>query len=206
MKIITALTGFTYDTYPFVILDINNVLYLFNLPDCCCRIFSDCNYSINKVRHTFISSCFLEDSGGFLGSLIAIFKPWKRNVEITCPDSVRELLKSNDFFSKLKQEYLPHLSNEIYTDDLITVYPIQTGRSQSYSIQCKGSQGHFLPEKAKKFGIKPGPNFSKLQSGETLYNEKGEPVTLADCISDPIKGEYVLFIDITNEVDIETIP
>ena len=111
MKIITALTGYSYDTHPFIILDINNVLYLFNLPPCCSRIFSDCNYSINKVRHIFLSSPFLEDSGGFLGSLIAILRPWKREVNITCPDSVRELLSNNDFFSKLKPEYLPHLSS-----------------------------------------------------------------------------------------------
>lgn len=206
MKIITALTGYTYDTYPFIILDINNVLYLFNLPDCCSRIFSDCNYSINKARHIFLSSCTLEDSGGFLGSLIAVLKPWKREVKITCPDSVNDLLNKNDFFSKLKKEYLPHLSNEIYSDDLITVSPVPTGKSQSYSIQCAGSQGRFLPEKAKELGIKPGPNFSKLKSGETLYNDKGEPVTLADCISEPIKGESILIIDITSEEDIETIP
>ena len=206
MKIITALTGYSYDTLPLIILDINNVLYLFNLPDCCSRIFSDSTYSINKVRHTFLSSLSLHDTGGFLGSLIALFRPWKNKVEITCPNSIRTLINNNAFFSQMPQQYLPHLSEDVYTDDLITVTPIKTGNSTSYYIQCAGSPGKFLPEKAKNLGIKPGPNFSKLKSGETLYNDKGEAVTLKDCISEPVRGETVFIVDITTEEDIETIP
>lgn len=206
MKIITALTGYTYDTYPFIILDINNVLYLFNLPDCCSRIFSDSIYSINKVRHIFLCGLSLHSSGGFLGSLIALFKPWKNEVDITCPNNINELITHNDFFGKMAEKYLPHLSEGVYSDDLITVNPVKTGNSLSYSIQCVGNPGKFLPEKAQNLGIKAGPNFSRLKSGETLYNDKGEPVTLQDCISEPIEGETVFIVDITAEEDIDFVP
>lgn len=205
MKLITALTGYTFDTYPFVVLEINNSIYLFNLPDCCCRIFYDSSYSITRAKHIFLSSCCLEDSGGFLGSLIAILKPWKTKVEVTCPKSVQQLIMHNEYFSKMPNENLPILSEDIYSDDLITVTPIFTGQSMSFSVQCKDIPGRFLPEKAKKLGIKPGPNFSKLKKGEILTNEKGEAVKLADCISEPIRGERILFVNIKNEEDIKTI-
>lgn len=206
MKIIAALTGYTYDTYPFFVLDINNVLYLFNMPDNCSRIFSDSSYSITKVKRIFLSSLSLSDTGGLLGSLIAILKPWKNKIEITCPNFIKKIFENNEFFAKMKKEYLPILTDEFYSDDLIAVNMIMTGQSVSYSIQCSGCQGRFLPEKAKKLGIKPGPNFSKLKAGETLYNEKGEAVTLADCISEPIQGEKILIMNITREEDIEFIP
>lgn len=206
MKLITALIGYGYDSKPMIALDINNIIYLFTMPDCCDRMFFDSCYSIQNVRHIFLGSRYDEDSGGFLESLFSLLKPWRNEVNITCPKNIKNNFDSSAFFRTRFNRLKITLSDDQYQDEVMKVSPIVTGKSLSFHIEFNGRPGKFLPKKAIELGIKPGPDFKKLQSGETMYNDKGIAVTLNDCIGEPIIGEIVLMINIKDENDIQFIP
>ncbi|OHT06345.1 metallo-beta-lactamase superfamily protein [Tritrichomonas foetus] len=202
MKYLIALAGNSLDSSPVLLLDINNVLYLFSMPDCCDRSFVDSNYSIKRVKHIFLSSTRVEDSGGLLGTIVSLMHPYPKDFEITGPKEIVNLFLNNAFLHSRLGD-VPLKMSDKYSDENLSATMFHTGASYGFSIKCSGSPGKFLPEVAKKLGIKPGPEFKKLKEGETLYNDKGEAVTLNDCVSSPIPGENLLIVNIKTIEDIK---
>ena len=54
----------------------------------------------------------------------------------------------------------------------------------------------FLIEKAKKLGLKPGPNYSKLQKGESITLDDGRIIKPEDVLgeSHPSSAVYILYL------------
>ena len=52
--------------------------------------------------------------------------------------------------------------------------------------------GRFDPEEAQRLGIKPGPDFGRLQAGETVVGERGE-VRPEQVMGDPRPGRKLVF-------------
>lgn len=53
----------------------------------------------------------------------------------------------------------------------------------SYLVVGPEVRGQFLPEEAKKQGVKPGPDFARLTKGEEVLLPDGTPVDLSKCFT-----------------------
>ncbi|KAF2194889.1 hypothetical protein K469DRAFT_744655 [Zopfia rhizophila CBS 207.26] len=66
----------------------------------------------------------------------------------------------------------------------------------SYIARTHSLRGKFKPDRAKDLGVKPGPDFSKLASGESVQNEDGQTIT-PDMVLEPERpGQGVAIFDV----------
>ncbi|KAA8892981.1 beta-lactamase-like protein [Sphaerosporella brunnea] len=66
----------------------------------------------------------------------------------------------------------------------------------SYVVQLHEQRGKFLPALAKKLGIKPGPDFSKLTSGQSVTTAEGKVVNPEDVMEPSREGTGIAICDI----------
>jgi ribonuclease Z len=66
----------------------------------------------------------------------------------------------------------------------------------SYIIQLHEQRGKFLPSLAKKLGVKPGPDFSKLASGQSITTAEGRVVNPEDVMEPSREGTGIAICDI----------
>jgi ribonuclease Z len=71
----------------------------------------------------------------------------------------------------------------------------------AYSLIENERPGRFYPERAMELGIKPGPDFSRLQAGETVRTANGRVVRPADVMGSPRPGRKITYTGDTRPSD-----
>ncbi len=61
--------------------------------------------------------------------------------------------------------------------------------------------GSFHPERAQELGVSPGPEFGRLQRGETVTTADGRVVTTAEVMDRPRSGRKIVFTGDTRPTD-----
>jgi ribonuclease Z len=77
--------------------------------------------------------------------------------------------------------------------------------SVSYIIKCHPQRGKFLPQVAKKLGVKPGPLFSQLTSGKSITTDDGKVVTPEQVMEEAKEGGGFAIIDLPDKTYIEAL-
>ncbi|KAK5945640.1 hypothetical protein PMZ80_002845 [Knufia obscura] len=82
---------------------------------------------------------------------------------------------------------------------LVTELPpadnLPTSVSMSYFVKGRPQRGVFLPKKAKELGVKPGPDFGKLSSGQSVTLEDGRVIKSEDVLDAQLPGYGVAVLD-----------
>lgn len=78
----------------------------------------------------------------------------------------------------------------------------------SYFVVGPKHRGKFLPQKAKEFGVKPGPDFSKLAKGEDLLLADGRVIQGKMCLEGGSDGSafYISNVANTHQLNFTTLP
>ncbi|KAF2124660.1 hypothetical protein P153DRAFT_360857 [Dothidotthia symphoricarpi CBS 119687] len=66
----------------------------------------------------------------------------------------------------------------------------------SYIVRTFPARGAFDVKRAKELGVKPGPTFGKLSSGESVQNEKGEWITPDQVLGPDKPGQGIAILDV----------
>ena len=94
-----------------------------------------------------------------------------------------------------KQNNEPDLFAEYFEDENLKIFPIistikdqnnnlKYDTAMSYFCEPHLKQRTFLPQKAKSLGLKPGPNYSILQSGKSVFLPDGKEIKPEDVLGD----------------------
>jgi ribonuclease Z len=77
----------------------------------------------------------------------------------------------------------------------VRCFPLRhTKPCYGYAFEEDGRPGEFHPEKAEALGVKRGPLWSRLQSGETVQAEDGSDVRPGDVLGSPRSGRKFSFV------------
>lgn len=63
----------------------------------------------------------------------------------------------------------------------------------AYRITVGGSQGRFIPERARELGVPEGPLWGALKAGKQVVLEGGREVKPSDVLGDPVRGVSVVY-------------
>ena len=206
MKLLYILSGRSPDTHPMILLNCDEQYYLINAVDCSERIFYDSHISIPRLKYIFLTSCQASSIAGLFGLTIAYeasetYQTQKKHLGIMGPESLLDIYE-NSLYCRAFQVQKPILKKEYEDKQLyVKLYPLVN--SVIYKVKLADELGRFLPEKAKKLGVKPGPDFKRINNGEEVHLPNGNIVTLMDCVSENITGDTILVIDCKSEKDVE---
>ncbi len=64
-----------------------------------------------------------------------------------------------------------------------------------YVFHLAAPPGKFDPVRAKKLGVKPGPDFGALQRGESVALQNGTVIFSTDVMSEPLPGPVVAIVE-----------
>ncbi len=84
------------------------------------------------------------------------------------------------------------IDNEDYSIEAIKLN--HTKPCFGYYLKEKDRPGEFYPEKAIEYNIKPGPDFGRIQRGETIKNKDGQLITSQMVMGDNRKGRSFAYI------------
>ena len=151
-----------------------------------------------KINHIFITHLHGDHILGIPGLLQSMgFFGREKELKIFGPEGTKEVIENS---LKLGAHYIefPIKVYEIYAKEPITVY-----KEENYEIIAYPTE-HGIPsyayifkeikkprldiEKAKKLGVKIGPDLKKLKNGEPVKNIHGEIVKPEDVLLPPKKG------------------
>ncbi|KAF2714872.1 hypothetical protein K504DRAFT_12673 [Pleomassaria siparia CBS 279.74] len=81
---------------------------------------------------------------------------------------------------------------------LITALPpsLPASESLSYIVRTHGARGKFDVERAKKLGVKPGPNFSRLTAGHSVQSMQNETITPEMVMGPDRPGQGFAILDV----------
>ncbi|KAI5795903.1 beta-lactamase-like protein [Pyronema domesticum] len=68
--------------------------------------------------------------------------------------------------------------------------------SLCYIVMLHPQRGKFLPKRAKELGVKPGPDFSKLSSGQSVVTADGNTITPEDVMEPTRPGTGIAVCDL----------
>ena len=92
-------------------------------------------------------------------------------------DSSRKIL---DMYINYEIIFIEVKEGTIIENDEYSIEAIKLNHTKpcfGYYLKEKNRPGEFHPEKAIEYGIKPGPDFGKLQKGQTIKNDKNQDIT-----------------------------
>lgn len=201
MKVdLTIVSGKTPDSSPSILLTIDAETYLFGLPVELSRTVIK-GFKILRVKQFFALSASQDQMGGFNTCVTQYFIPNGKNMMLTAPKDAKKCLYLN-----LKGILdLDSLFSYEFSDENITVKPIELSNSVAFDVSIKDAPGSFDIEKAKKLNIPKGPLFRKLTQGESVALDDGKVINPSDVIGNPKKIDKILFIDADSVDDVDRI-
>ncbi|XRO75882.1 ribonuclease Z [Methanocaldococcus sp. 28A] len=151
-----------------------------------------------KINHIFITHLHGDHILGIPGLLQSMgFFGRNKEINIFGPEGTKDIIKSS---LKLGTHYI-EFPIKVY--EISTKKPINIYQQENYEIIAYPTE-HGIPsyayifkeikkprldiEKAKKLGVKIGPDLKKLKNGETVKNIHGEIIKPEDVLLPPKKG------------------
>ena len=133
-------------------------------------------FSFMKVKGIFITHMHGDHFLGLPGLLQTMGLSGRKDKLTVCgPEGLKEGLGSVLSVCEGNIEYELDIKEVVHNDVIefegFTVSAFRTDhtvRSFGYRLSMRASRGRFNKEKAIKLGLTPGPEFSKLQAGETV--------------------------------------
>jgi len=159
------------------------------------------NYSLPKLSHIFISHLHGDHVFGLFGLLATRNMNNAQNpLTIVGPRGIKKLLNSvfkivesrftyKIIFCEITSEntdfQIPHAE--------IKIVPLEHSiPSYAFVIQEEEKSGRFNIEKAKSYGIPPGPIFGKLKRREKVKLENGKILDGNDFVEKPVPGRKII--------------
>lgn len=194
----------TLETYPCVCLVFQTNVYMFNCPDLTQRLLSSTKgVKFGRLKNLFITSFNTKSFSGFQGLFMTLLNSKERVFEVTAPDGSEKFMELY-MTSRLIPIEVTLVNN--FSDENISVKEIRLKNSILFLVKLCDIPGKFDIKKAQELGVKPGPNYSKLQKGECIQLEDGRSISPEQVLGDVQKGDTILFVECITDDDIDMIP
>lgn len=195
--------------------------YLFNVGENSQRFRFEHGLSIGKICNIFLTDTSTSCIDGLIGLMFALEGTMIQRLTVFGPPSIKEIMHNIGHFylepckyEICSREIVEVGFNELLKENGITIYgtcipraaahvdAATTYSSSSYScgyiIKCDDCRGTFRPQEAIALGVKKGPAFALLKSGQAVQIEGGSWVQPSQVCGDPIKGKcFAVFHDNT---------
>ncbi|CAN8321520.1 unnamed protein product [Cochlearia groenlandica] len=215
----------TQDTSSSVLLFFDKQRFIFNAGEGLQRFCTEHKIKLSKIDHIFLSRVCSETAGGLPGLLLTLAGIGEEGLSVNVwgPSDLKHLVDAMKSF--IPRAAMVHtrcfgpsttldpivlVDDEVVKISAILLEPSRSkedsgGKSGDISVVyvCELPEilGKFDIQKAKKvFGVKPGPKYSILQSGESVKSdEKDITVYPSDVMGPSIPGPIVLLVDCPTE-------
>ncbi|ESQ30237.1 hypothetical protein EUTSA_v10011231mg [Eutrema salsugineum] len=214
----------TQDTSSSVLLFFDKQRFIFNAGEGLQRFCTEHKIKLSKIDHIFLSRVCSETAGGLPGLLLTLAGIGEEGLSVNVwgPSDLKLLVDAMTFVPRAAmvhtRSFGPSTTPDpvvLVDDDVVKISAITLEPSRSEEESCSKYGeisvvyvcelpemiGKFDIQKAKNiFGVKPGPKYSKLQSGESVKSdEKDITVYPSDVIGPSIPGPIVLLVDCPTE-------
>jgi ribonuclease Z len=106
----------------------------------------------------------------------------------------------------------PFVVEEVRAGDVVEHggYVLRTAPTQhgipglAWCLEEDERPGSFHPERAVALGVRPGPDFGRLQKGETVLGSDGQEVLAADVMDGPRRGRKIVVTGDTRPTEVIT--
>ncbi len=168
------------------------------------------NLKWKKISALFVSHTHADHVTGIPGILMLSSQVEREKpLYIYGPPKIREYVEANlsTLDSYINYEIvIKEIQEEgiVYRGDGFTVRSFFLRHSKpcvGYVIDEEERPGEFFPEKAVAAGVPRGPLWSRLQAGEPVSNERGEPVNPEEVMGPKRRGTKLAFVTDTQSFD-----
>jgi ribonuclease Z len=160
------------------------------------------NLKWKKINKIFISHMHADHVTGLPGILMLSSQVDREEpLYIYGPKKLKEYIDSSrkilDMYINYEIIFVEVKEGIILDTDEYSIEAIKLNHTKpcfGYVMKEKDRPGEFFPEKATSLNIKPGPDFGRLQRGETVINTKGEEITPNMVMGESRKGRAFSYI------------
>ncbi|VVB00491.1 unnamed protein product [Arabis nemorensis] len=217
----------TQDTSSSVLLFFDKQRFIFNAGEGLQRFCTEHKIKLSKIDHIFLSRVCSETAGGLPGLLLTLAGIGEEGLSVNVwgPSDLNYLVDAMKSF--IPRAAMVHTRSfgpsstpdpiVLVDDEVVKISAIllESSHSDSEENTCKKSGeisvvyvcelpeilGKFDLQKAKnEFGVRPGPKYSRLQSGESVKSDtKDITVYPSDVMGPSLPGPIVLLVDCPTE-------
>ncbi|CAE5959997.1 unnamed protein product [Arabidopsis arenosa] len=216
----------TQDTSSSVLLFFDKQRFIFNAGEGLQRFCTEHKIKLSKIDHVFLSRVCSETAGGLPGLLLTLAGIGEEGLSVNVwgPSDLNYLVDAmksfipraamvhtRSFGPSSTPDPIVLVNDEVVKISAIILKPSHSEEEDSvnksgelsvvYVCELPEILGKFDLEKAKKiFGVKPGPKYSKLQSGESVKSDERDiTVYPSDVMGPSLPGPIVLLVDCPTE-------
>ncbi|KAG5398515.1 hypothetical protein IGI04_020329 [Brassica rapa subsp. trilocularis] len=217
----------TQDTSPSVLLFFDKQRFIFNAGEGLQRFCTEHKIKLSKVDHIFLSRVCSETAGGLPGLLLTLAGIGEDGLSVNVwgPSDLKYLVDAMRSFipraamvhtrsfgpsdstpqissSKAKDDPFVLVNDEVVKISAILLEPGSKSGETSVVYVCELPEinGKFDPAKAMALGLRAGPKYGKLQSGQSVKSDfKDITVHPSDVMGPSVPGPVVLLVDCPTE-------
>ncbi|KAG7594939.1 tRNase Z endonuclease [Arabidopsis thaliana x Arabidopsis arenosa] len=215
----------TQDTSSSVLLFFDKQRFIFNAGEGLQRFCTEHKIKLSKIDHVFLSRVCSETAGGLPGLLLTLAGIGEEGLSVNVwgPSDLNYLVDAmksfipraamvhtRSFGPSSTPDPIVLVNDEVVKISAIILKPCHSEEDSGnksgelsvvYVCELPEILGKFDLEKAKKiFGVKPGPKYSKLQSGESVKSDERDiTVYPSDVMGPSLPGPIVLLVDCPTE-------
>ncbi|KAL1212426.1 tRNase Z TRZ3 [Cardamine amara subsp. amara] len=217
----------TQDTSSSVLLFFDKQRFIFNAGEGLQRFCTEHKIKLSKIDHIFLSRVCSETAGGLPGLLLTLAGIGEEGLSVNVwgPSDLNYLVDAmksfipraamvhtRSFGPSSTPDPIVLVNDEVVKISAILLEPCRSTKEEScsksgeisvvYVCELPEIMGKFDIEKAKKiFGVKPGPKYSRLQSGESVKSDERDiTVHPSDVMGPSVPGPIVLLVDCPTEL------
>lgn len=158
-----------------------------------------------KLSHIFISHTHADHVTGLPGILMLSSQvnreePMHIYGPVNTKEFVQAMIKTLHIYLNYEiviHEFDHNFPQTVLETDELRVYSYPAVHSRpcvGYVLEEKDKPGRFFPEKAKSLGLRPGPSYQKLQSGQSVTLPSGQVITPEDVMGPPRPGYKIAYL------------
>ncbi|KOX68781.1 Ribonuclease Z, mitochondrial [Melipona quadrifasciata] len=179
----------------FFITDHSN--YIFNCGESTQRLSQEHGCKLSKVENIFVTHFSWENIGGIPGLLLTAQASGTTEINIHCPEGVRDFIDAIKLFlslPKLKISYFTIDESTEYNDFINEETDKEKIKEEKkmksipkvicYICTVHPRSGKLLIDKCINFGVPPGPLLDKLKQGMNITKSDGSVVYIVECPTD----------------------
>lgn len=160
------------------------------------------NLKWKKINKIFISHMHADHVTGLPGILMLSSQVDREEpLYIYGPKKLKEYIDSSrkilDMYINYEIIFKEVTEGVIIDNDEYSIEAIKLNHTKpcyGYILREKDRPGEFFPQKAMEYNIKPGPDFGRLQRGESIKNNNGQLITSKMVMGKSRKGRSFSYI------------
>ncbi|XP_010500810.1 PREDICTED: zinc phosphodiesterase ELAC protein 2-like [Camelina sativa] len=215
----------TQDTSSSVLLFFDKQRFIFNAGEGLQRFCTEHKIKLSKIDHVFLSRVCSETAGGLPGLLLTLAGIGEEGLSVNVwgPSDLNYLVDAmksfipraamvhtRSFGPSSTPDPIVLVNDEVVKISAIVLKPCHSEEDSGnksdelsvvYVCELPEILGKFDLEKAKKvFGVRPGPKYSKLQSGQSVKSDERDiTVYPSDVMGPSLPGPIVFLVDCPTE-------